>query len=156
MMNKRRIKKYVNRRLYDTEASRYVTLDDIRQLVIQGIDIEIVDEAKGEDITRALLLQIISEQEYSGQPILSEYLLAQLIRFYGHPMQSYMSSYLSSSVDVFLKQQQAMQKQFKQFVSSGPLDAMQMMNSKNAEMWTEFQKTFFKMQMPTTSDDDES
>jgi len=144
-MSKRRIKKYVNRRLYDTEASKYVTLDDIRKLIVKGIDVEVIDEAKGEDITRALMLQIISEQEFSGQPILSEFVLAQLIRFYGHPMQGYMAAYLSSSVDMFVQQQQSIQQQFKQFVTSGPVDAMQMMSSKNMEMWTEFQKNFFKM-----------
>ena len=68
-MSKRRIKKYVNRRLYDTEASRYVTVEDIRQLIVKGVDVEVIDEAKNEDITRALMLQIISEQEFSGRPI---------------------------------------------------------------------------------------
>jgi polyhydroxyalkanoate synthesis repressor PhaR len=154
-MSKRRIKKYVNRRLYDTEASRYVTVEDIRQLIVKGIDVEVIDEAKNEDITRALMLQIISEQEFSGRPILSEYVLAQLIRFYGHPLQSYMSAYLSSSVDMFVKQQQSMQSQFKQFVSSGPIDTMQSFTNKNMEMWSDFQKSFFANASKEAEDDKE-
>jgi len=144
-MTKRRIKKYANRRLYDTEESKYVTLENIRQLIVKGIDIEVIDDVKEEDITRTLLLQIISEQEFSGKPILGEEFLAQLIRFYGHPLQSYMSAYLSSSVDLFMKQHMSMQKQFSQFVSSGPIDAMQEMTNANMEMWADFQEKFFKV-----------
>ena len=140
---KRRIKKYANRRLYDTEASKYVTLEDIRQLIVKGIDVEVFDESKGEDITRSLLLQIMSEQEFSGRPILSEELLAQLIRFYGHPLQGYMSKYLSASVDLFIQQQTSMQQQFRQFVSAGPMDAMQEFTAKNMALWSEFQQSLF-------------
>lgn len=154
-MNKRRIKKYANRRLYDTEDSRYVTLEDIRKLIVKGIDIEVIDDVKNQDITRTLMLQIMSEQEFSGKPILSEELLAQLIRFYGHPLQGYMSSYLSASVDLFVKQQRTMQKQFNQFVSAGPLDAMQDFTSKNMELWADFQKSFFNFDAGNSTEDKE-
>lgn len=142
-MTKRRIKKYANRRLYDTEESRYVTLEDIRQLIVKGVEVEVIDESKSEDITRSLLLQIMSEQEFSGKPILSEELLTQLIRFYGHPLQGFMGKYLSASVDLFVQQQNSMQQQFRQFVSAGPMDAMQEFTAKNMALWSEFQQSLF-------------
>ena len=83
----RTIKKYANRRLYDTEASRHVTLDGIRQLVAGGEDVMVIDDTSGQDITRSILLQVISEQEQGGRPILSAEMLKQIIRFYGNPMQ---------------------------------------------------------------------
>lgn len=149
-MNKRRIKKYTNRRLYDTVDSRYITLDDIRKLVVSGIEVEIIDEAKQLDITRGLLLQIVSDLEFSGQPILSEQFLAQLIRFYGHPMQDFMSDYLSKSIDGFVNQQKELQNQFKNAISANHIETMQDLTKKNIDMWQSFQKSFF---YPSREDD---
>ena len=102
MSDLRVIKKYPNRRLYDTAISQYVTLDDIRELVAGGSSFQVVDAKSKEDITRSILLQIIVEQEESGDPILSTDFLARVIRFYGDAMQGFMGSYLEKSLESFL------------------------------------------------------
>lgn len=129
----RLIKKYANRRLYDTADSKHVTLADIKQLIVAGENVQVVDEVSGDDITRSLLLQIIVEQEQAGQPMLTEPLLSQLIRFYGNPMQQVMSDYLQKSVDTFLTQQQTIQAQMQDLMTSTPLDLMQ----QNMKVWQE-------------------
>ena len=144
----RTIKKYANRRLYDTTASRHVTLDGIRQLVATGEDVVVIDDTNGEDITRNILMQIIAEQEQGGRPILSTDMLMQIIRFYGNPMQSMMTQFLEQSVEAFISQQKVWQDQFREAVSNTPLAAMQSMASRNLEMWNEFQKTFLEAMTP--------
>ena len=84
------IKKYPNRRLYDTEISSYITVEDVRQLIVDGEDFEVRDAKTGEDLTRSILLQIIAEHEQDGQPVLSTQLLSQIIRFYGDSLQGFM------------------------------------------------------------------
>lgn len=138
----RTIKKYANRRLYDTAASRHITLQGIRQLVADGEDIVVVDDTSGEDITRNILMQIIADQEQGGRPILSTEMLMQIIRFYGNPMQGLMTQFLEQSVDAFLNQQKVWQEQFREAMSNTPMAAMQNMASRNLEMWTELQKSF--------------
>lgn len=133
--SRRTIKKYANRRLYDTTDSRHVTLADIRKLIVAGHDIQVLDDTSGEDITRALLLQIIVDQEQSGQPILSEMLLSQLIRFYGNPMQGMMGDYLQQSVETFINQQQLVQKQMQSMLSGTPLGTMQDLMQQNMKAW---------------------
>lgn len=136
-MNKSKIiKKYANRRLYDTEASKHVTLNDIRQMIVQGDDIQIIEDTSGDDITRPLLLQIIVDQEQSnGQPILTEILLAQLIRFYGNPMQGMMAEYLQKSVSTFLNQQNSVQTHMQNMLSNTPLDTMRELMGQNVKTW---------------------
>ncbi len=155
-MGKRHIKKYTNRRLYDTVESRYITLDDIRKLIASGIDVEITDDSTGENITRALQLQIISGLEFSGQPILNERFLTQLIQFYGHPMQGFMSEYLSKSIEAFTSQQKDLQARFKQAMSMSHLDTMQDIANKNMEMWKAFQKSFTGFRPGNDDGDDNS
>lgn len=136
MKKARVIKKYANRRLYDTEASKHVTLQNIRQMIVDGEDIQILEDTSGDDITRPLLLQIIVEQEQNGgQPILTELLLAQLIRFYGNPMQGMMAEYLQKSVDTFVGQQRTVQSQMQDMLSSTPLDTMRELTAKNMKTW---------------------
>ena len=143
------IKKYANRRLYDTEASKHVTLSDIRKMIVEGFDIQIVEDTTGDDITRPLLLQIIAEQEQSaGQPILSELLLAQLIRFYGNPMQGMMAQYLQKSVSTFVQQQSTVQEQMQHMLTNTPIDTMRELISQNMKTWD----TVFK---PTTDGSDQ-
>ncbi len=113
------IKKYPNRRLYDTLTSNYVALSDVKQLVMTGTTFKVIDAKTEEDITRSLLLQIILEEESGGAPLFSEAVLANLIRTYGHAMQSYMGSYLEKNLQTFAD----MQKQFT--AQSAPLAAMQ-------------------------------
>jgi len=130
------IKKYANRRLYDTEASKHVTLSNIREMIVDGDDIQIIEDTSGDDITRPLLLQIIVEQEQSGgQPILTELLLAQLIRFYGNPMQGMMAEYLQKSVSTFVGQQRSVQSQMQDMLSNTPLDTMKELVSQNMKTW---------------------
>lgn len=136
MTDTRIIKKYANRRLYDTEASKHVTLSNIREMIVDGIDIQIVEDTTGDDITRALLLQIIVEQEQSGgQPILTELLLAQLIRFYGNPMQGMMAEYLQKSVSTFVNQQRSVQSQMQDMLSNTPIDTMRELVTNNMKTW---------------------
>ena len=97
------IKKYPNRRLYDTEISSYITLEDVRQLIVDNEAFEVRDAKTGDDLTRAVLLQIISEHEDDGQPMLSTELLSQIIRFYGDSLQGFMGSYLERSMQMFIE-----------------------------------------------------
>lgn len=130
------IKKYANRRLYDTEASKHVTLQNIRQMIVDGEDIQILEDTTGDDITRPLLLQIIVEQEQNGgQPILTELLLAQLIRFHGNPMQGMMAEYLQKSVETFVGQQRTVQTQMQDMLSTTPLDTMRELAAQNMKAW---------------------
>lgn len=103
--NERIIKKYPNRRLYDTAISKYVTFGDIRRLVREAIKFRVVDAKTDEDITRSVLLQLILEEEEKGQPIFTTEILEQIIRTYGNAMQGFMTAYLKESMDVFLTQQ---------------------------------------------------
>jgi len=107
----RKIKKYPNRRLYDTATSSYVTLAEIKQLVIDVQPFIVQDAKSGEDITRSILLQIILEEETGGMPMFSEQALSNLIRFYGHAMQGFMGHYLERNVQSFMELQNKMAEQ---------------------------------------------
>jgi len=146
----RTIKKYANRRLYDTEASRHVTLDGIRQLVASGEDVVVVDDTTGQDITRNILLQVISEQEQGGRPILSADMLKHIIRFYGNPLQELMGGYLERSVEMFMSQQKTLQDQIQKTMGMTPLGTMQTLAQKNMEAWGQLQKSFLDMLTPRT------
>jgi polyhydroxyalkanoate synthesis repressor PhaR len=104
MSEPRTIKKYPNRRLYDTVESRYITLDDIRQLVIERIDFVVIDKKSQGDITRSILLQVIAEQEHAGEPLMSRDFLSQMIRSYGGGMRGMVGSYLEQSLKLFANQ----------------------------------------------------
>jgi len=104
----RLIKKYPNRRLYDTTTSAYITLSEVKQLVMAGQSIVVRDAKTSEDITRSIFLQIILEEEAGGAPMFTEAVLANIIRFYGHTMQGFMGSYLEKNVQVFTDIQKKM------------------------------------------------
>jgi polyhydroxyalkanoate synthesis repressor PhaR len=110
------IKKYANRRLYNTETSSYVTLDHLCEMVKDGVEFEVRDARTGEDITRQVLAQIIFEEENKGQHLLPIQFLRQLIRFYGDSLQAFVPSYLEMSMDSFTKNQQEMREKFAQAV----------------------------------------
>src|SRR5882762_4952896 len=97
----RLIKKYPNRRLYDTKTSAYITLADVKQLVLDSEEFTVVDAKSNEDLTRSILLQIILEEESNGSPMFSSVVLSQIIRYYGHAMQGMMGSYLEKNVQAF-------------------------------------------------------
>jgi len=145
VIEKRLIKKYANRRLYDTVDSKHITLNDIKNLIVEGYDVQIVDDTDGSDLTRLLLLQIITDQEQAGQPLLNEVLLAQLIRFYGNPMQHVMGDYLQQSVDTFIGQQRTIQDQMQELIKTAPMDLMQ----QNMRLW----EGMFKGKTPDGRDD---
>jgi polyhydroxyalkanoate synthesis repressor PhaR len=138
------IKKYPNRRLYDTEISKYITLGDVKNLVLKGVSFCVKDVKTDDDLTRSILLQIISEQEHNGEPLLSTESLTQLIRFYGNAYQSVVSDYLEKSLEIFTKQQKEFQEGFNKTGHNSPLNVMQNMTKKNMEMWQEIQDSFFK------------
>lgn len=96
------IKKYPNRRLYDTAHSSYITLAQVRQLVMDRVAFVVRDAKSGEDLTRSILLQIILEEEAGGAPMFTEAMLANIIRFYGHTMQGFMGSYLEKNIQAFM------------------------------------------------------
>ena len=105
------IKKYPNRRLYDTNTSTYITLAEVKQLVMASENLVVRDAKTGEDITRSIFLQIILEEEAGGRPMFTEAALANIIRFYGHAMQGFMGSYLEKNVQMFTDVQARMAEQ---------------------------------------------
>lgn len=139
MAKTRIVKKYPNRRLYDTVISSYVTVEDIRQLVTDGEDFEVQDAKTGADLTRQVLLQIITECEENGQPMLSTRLLSQLIRFYGDQLQGFMASYLERSLQTFLDQQQQFRSQLNTVLGQSPLSVFQTMTERNLDLLKQFQ-----------------
>jgi polyhydroxyalkanoate synthesis repressor PhaR len=108
------IKKYPNRRLYDTANSGYITLADVKQMVLDHIEFKVIDAKAGDDLTRQILLQIILEEESGGVPMFSSEMLAQMIRFYGNALQGIMGKYMEQNIHAFLAIQQKLQDQAKQ------------------------------------------
>ncbi len=125
----RLIKKYPNRRLYDTQTSSYITLSDVKQLVLENEEFTVVDAKTSEDLTRSILLQIILEEEANGSPMFSSAALSQIIRFYGHAMQGMMGSYLEKNVQAFTEIQTKLADGSKGLYEGKPL---------SPEMWTQF------------------
>jgi polyhydroxyalkanoate synthesis repressor PhaR len=134
------IKKYPNRRLYDTEISSYITIEDVRQLVVDGEDFQVRDARTGEDLTRCVMLQIIAEHEQDGAPVLSTQLLAQIIRSYGDSLQGYMGSYLERSMQLFLEEQQAFRQQMGGTLGQTPWAMMNQLTERHLEQWKESQQ----------------
>jgi polyhydroxyalkanoate synthesis repressor PhaR len=140
MPPERLIRKYSNRRLYDTGASRHVTLEDLRQLIVSGEHIKVVDDKSGDDLTRAVLLQIIAEQEQFGAPVFSPELLEMIIRFYGRPMQATISRYLEQSFSTLLRQQEAMQAEMTKALQASPLAPWADLARTNMQLWEQMQR----------------
>lgn len=128
----RTIKKYPNRRLYDTETSSYITLADVKKLVLENVEFKVEDAKSKEDLTRSILLQIILEEESAGEPMFSSDSLSQIIRFYGNAMQGMMGSYLEKNIQTFMQIQQKLQDQSRQVYGQNPM--------LNSDTWNEFVK----------------
>ena len=129
----RLIKKYPNRRLYDTRTSTYITLADIKQLVLAFEKFQVVDAKSGEDLTRAILLQVILEEEAGGAPMFSADLLAHMIRFYGNAMQGMMGRYVEHTIKSFTEAQAKLKEQTKAMLyGETPPDSQ--------ELWAQFLK----------------
>ncbi len=135
------IKKYPNRRLYDTELSKYITLENVKQLVIDNVDFCVKDVRTGEDLTRGILLQIISEQEHGSEPFFSTSALSQIIRFYDDSLQSIAGDFIQKSLTLFVDQQ----KQMRDAMTNNPLTAMNEIAEKNLRIWQDMQESFFKV-----------
>ncbi len=142
--NSRIIKKYPNRRLYDTEQSRYITLADVQKLAEAGEQFEVKDASSGDDITRMILLQIISDQENGGNPVFTTDILTRIIRFYGGSVQDALTSYLDQSLSLFEQQQQNFQEQVRDAMQHNPVNTMSELTQRNLEIWQDIQKQFFQ------------
>jgi polyhydroxyalkanoate synthesis repressor PhaR len=126
----RLIKKYPNRRLYDTKTSSYITLADVKQMVLKNEDFQVLDAKTNEDLSRQILLQIILDEESGGMPMFSSDLLSQMIRSYGSAMQGFMGSYLEKNLEGFQQMQKALQEQSQKLYGDG---------SRNSnEIWAQF------------------
>lgn len=126
----RLIKKYPNRRLYDTKTSSYITLADVKQMVLKQEEFRVVDAKTNDDLTRPILLQIILEEESGGVPMFSSDLLSQMIRSYGSAMQGFMGSYLEKNLEAFQQMQKALQDQSQRIYGD---------NSRaSQELWAQF------------------
>ena len=133
------LRKYTNRRLYDTSRSCYITLEDVKELVLEKVQFQVQDSKTGKDLTRNILLQIISEQEGDGAGILTNQVLQQLIRFYGDNMQGMMRQYLEQSIGTFLSQQDQIREQMESMIdAANPLTMMNKIAGQNMAMWNMF------------------
>ena len=146
MLDIRVIKKYPNRRLYDTNISRYITLEEIRQLVLENIQFRVEDKRTQEDITRSILLQVIAEQEEGGNPLFTTDLLLFIIRYYGDPMQKSISRYLELSMRVFIEQQQHFTEQLRSMLGQAqqPLQILKELAERQMPVWKSVRKEFIK------------
>ena len=126
----RLIKKYPNRRLYDTKTSSYITLADVKQMVLKNEDFQVLDAKSNEDLSRQILLQIILDEESGGMPMFSSDLLSQMIRSYGSAMQGFMGSYLEKNLEGFQQMQKALQEQSQKLYGDG--------SKSSNEIWAQF------------------
>ena len=127
------LKKYPNRRLYDTQTSSYITVQDVKEMVLRAVEFQVQDAKTGEDITRSILLQIILEEETAGVPMFSTAMLANIIRFYGHAMQGMMGHYLEHNLQAFADLQLKLSEQSKTLYDPTAF---------NPEAWTQWAKMF--------------
>lgn len=144
MSEQRLIKKYPNRRLYDTVESRYITLNDVQKLVRDGLEIKVVDSQSGDDITRGILIQIITEQEASGNPMFTTDVLTRFIRFYDESVQDAFSSFLDQTLKLYAEQQQRMQSQLDQLLPGEAMQTWAELTERNIELWRQMQDSFFR------------
>lgn len=139
MTSERLIKKYPNRRLYDTEESRYVTLAEVKQLVMRAIPFRVVDSQTEEDLTRAILLQIIMEQEAGGTPLFSAAMLERFIRFYGDTAQAAFTTFLDQSLDLFVKQQRLFNERLQDAMGGNPMAFWLKLAERNMALWKDME-----------------
>jgi len=151
MPSDRIIKKYPNRRLYDTELSRYITLSDVRELVMTGVPFQVLDTGTDADLTRAILLQIMLEEETGGEPLFSACMLAQIIRFYGGTLHGVFGRYMELSLNSFAEQQ----KQLLETWGEAPLNALSRLTRRNMDIWAETQDKLLRATGFGSADDDD-
>jgi polyhydroxyalkanoate synthesis repressor PhaR len=144
MSELRTIKKYPNRRLYDTVESRYITLADVRRLVVERIDFVVIDKKSQEDITRSILLQVIAEQEHGAEPLMSRDFLSQVIRSYGGATQGMIGSYLEQSLKLFAGQQREARERIKSGGEAEPAMPVGTLAQKNYQRWRSVQDEIYR------------
>ena len=145
----RDFKKYPNRRLYDIEESKYVTVEDIRKIILSGESISVVDSKTEKDLTRSVLMQIISEQEGEGhEPILTNRVLEQLVRIYGDAMQSSFGRYIEQSIMTFLEQQERYRRGVRDLTNADPMNLMRKAMEQNMEFWNRMPGTMRDQEKP--------
>lgn len=150
MSEPRVIKKYPNRRLYDTVESRYITLADIRRLVLERIEFVVVDKKSQDDITRTILLQVIAEQEHRGEPLMSRDFLSQIIRSYGSASQGVIGSYLEQCLKLFASQQREIKDRIKSATGIDSLESAASMAERNYQRWRSVQDDIFRTLLNAT------
>jgi len=138
------IKKYPNRRLYDTELSKYVTLVDLRNLIHDEVEFKVRDSQSGKDITRSILIQIITEQEAGDEALFSTDMLTDIIRYYDEAVHDVFHSYLDQSMRAFTEQQQFIQESMEELVGTKSVKDMADLAQHNVERWMDMQKGFLK------------
>lgn len=138
------IKKYPNRRLYDTEESRYITLSDIRELVNEKVDFVVLEKKTGNDITTQILLQVITDQELQGNTILSRNFLSQIINSYGTGMQGMVAGYLEQSMNLFMQQRKQIRERIKNVIDMDPTGIVSGIATRNYNRWRSIQDEVFK------------
>jgi polyhydroxyalkanoate synthesis repressor PhaR len=150
------IRKYPNRRLYDTVESRYVTLADVRRLVVERVDFVVLDRKTQQDITRSILLQVIAEQEGAGESLMSRDFLSQVIRTYGSGVQDFVGRYLDESLQVFTREQRELRDRFKSVVGVDPFETVGALAQKNYQRWKGLQEEVFaRLPRPWARDEKE-
>lgn len=152
MTELRIIKKYPNRRLYDTEISSYITLEEVRQLVLDNEEFEVRDAKSGENLTRSVLLQIISEYEDRGEPMFTTKLLSQVIRFYGDSLQGFMGGYLERSLQIFMDQQQQFRSSLNTVLGQTPWSMLNGLTERNMDLWKSLQQGYLAAAANTVRD----
>jgi polyhydroxyalkanoate synthesis repressor PhaR len=137
------IRKYPNRRLYDTVESRYVTLADVRRLVVERVDFVVLDRKSQQDITRSILLQVIAEQEGAGESLMSRDFLSQVIRTYGSGLHDFVGRYLDESIQQFARDQRELREKFKNVLGIDPVETVTAVAQKNYQRWKALQEEVF-------------
>jgi len=145
MTEKLIIKKYPNRRLYDTRVSKYITLSDVRRLVLDGVDFQVTDVRTGEDLTRNILMQIITEQEHGGDSVFSSDTLVRIIRSYKKAHRGLLPDYLQQCLEIYDRQMDMFQKEFTNSLYGNSLEAMTELAERNLEAWRRIQERFFQV-----------
>jgi polyhydroxyalkanoate synthesis repressor PhaR len=150
------IRKYPNRRLYDTVESRYVTLADVRRLVVDRVDFVVLDRKSQQDITRSILLQVIAEQEGAGESLMSRDFLSQVIRTYGNGLHDFVGRYLDESIQQFARDQRELREKFKNVLGIDPVETVSAVAQKNYQRWKALQEEVFsRLPRPFGRDDRE-
>lgn len=138
------LKKYPNRRIYDTHTSTYINLDDIRKMVIAGIDFKVVDSKSNADLTRSVLLQLITEQESETNPLFSADNLKSFIHYYDQNQQHLFSEYMNQSLSFFQQQQEQFNKNMQDMMAVNPMQLFSEYSKRNTQMWKKMQESFFE------------